>query len=208
MAGQNIRAIIFDLGRVMVDFDYRIAAKKISSFTAKGPEEIFDLFFDSNLTGAFEEGKICAQDFFLRVKEMLDLKLDYAGFLPIWNEIFFLSPANKEVYALAAKLKARYRLALLSNVNILHFDYLQKEFPVFGVFDDIFASFQMGLRKPDPRIYENTLKSLGIPAPCAFYTDDRPELVESALRLGIRGFVFEGVEKLKKDLSENNIRFN
>src|SRR4030042_11370 len=121
MDNNRIEAIIFDLGNVLIDFDHTIAAKKISAFTDKNPQEIFDLFFDSPLTGLFEEGKISPQEFFSEVKKTLNFKLDYAAFLPIWNEIFFLTEKNHAVYALAKTLRDRYKTALLSNINVLHF---------------------------------------------------------------------------------------
>ncbi len=57
-----VKGIIFDLGNVLVDFDHRVAAEKLSKFTTRTGKEIYGLFFDSELTGQFEEGKISAQD--------------------------------------------------------------------------------------------------------------------------------------------------
>jgi len=208
MNEHNVKAIIFDLGNVLIDFDHTIAAKKISQFTDKSPEEIFNLFFDSELTGLFEEGKISPQDFFLKIKEMLNLKLDYAAFVPIYNEIFFLSEKNREVYNLARALSNRYRLALLSNINILHFDYVKKFFPVFRAFHHIVTSYEVGSRKPHPLIYQKTLAVLEVLPQEAFYTDDRPELTQSARNLGIRSFVFQNIEQLKRDLLGANVEFN
>jgi len=208
LMNNKIEAIIFDLGNVLIDFDHMLAAKKIIRFTAKSPQEIFNLFFDSGLTGLFEEGKISPQDFFSRVKEMLSLKMDYARFLPIWNEIFFFTERNCAVYNLAKTLKRRYKVALLSNINILHFDYLKKNFPVFDAFHNIITSFSLGLRKPHPLIYEKALDILKVTPQNTFYTDDRAELTTEACTLGIRGFVFRDMQQLKKDLLDNGININ
>ena len=206
MDNHKIKAIIFDLGRVLIDFDHTIAAKRISEFCDKSPSEIFNLFFDSGLTASFEEGKILPEDFFLKVKEMLNLKLDYKGFLPIWNEIFFLTDENRAVYSLAKALKKRYKIALLSNVNVLHFDYLKNKFPVFDAFHYIVTSFESGHTKPSPLIYKQALGVLGIALPCeVFYTDDRADLIEKARELDIQGFVFKDVEKLKRDLESAGV---
>jgi putative hydrolase of the HAD superfamily len=203
-----IKAIIFDLGNVLLDFDHRIAANRIAQFSDKNPDEIFSLFFDSQLTGLFEEGRILPEDFFAKVKEMLNLKLGYEGFLPIWNEIFYLTEKNLEVYDLAKRLKKSYRLALLSNINVLHLEYLKKKFPVFDAFHSIIVSCQVKTRKPDPLIYQKTLEALGISAQNTFYTDDRIELVDSANRLGIKGFVFKGIQQLNEDLTSAGINPN
>ncbi len=204
----GVKAVIFDLGNVLIDFDHTIAAKRISGFTDKTPQEIFELFFDSELTSLFEEGKISPVNFFSEVKKILNSKLDYAQFLPIWNEIFFLSEKNQVVYNLAKILRNRYKIALLSNINILHFDYLKKNFSVFDAFHNIITSFESGTRKPDPLIYKKTLDLLEAAPQNTFYTDDRPEFIEKACTLGIRGFVFRDAEQLKRDFSGNGININ
>lgn len=208
MVGNDIKAIVFDLGNVLIDFDYRIAINRISQITDKSPKQIFELFFDSQLTVLFEEGKISPNDFFLRVKEMLNLKLDYDSFLPIWNEIFFLSQKNHRVYNLARLLNKKYSLALLSNINVLHLDYIKKKFSVFDPFQNIIASCEVKVRKPEPLIYQKTLDALGVLPQSTFYTDDRPELVESANRLGLKGFVFKGIAQLNRDLIAAGINPN
>lgn len=204
----RIEAVIFDLGNVLIDFDFLPAAKKVSDFTGKTAQEIYNLFFDSQLTALFEEGKIAPLDFFSGIKKLLGLELDYAQFLPIWNEIFFLSQKNLQVYSLAKILQARYKVALLTNVNVLHFEYLKKYFPIFDAFDSIITSFEAGARKPSPLIYNMALDSLGVKPQNTFYTDDRAELIESACGLGINGVVFQGVERLRQDLLTRGVSIN
>ena len=119
-----IQAVVFDLGRVMIDFDHMVAVERIRKFTDKADQEIFDLIFNSELTRLFEEGRLNPRDFFCRLKTMLGLRLEYAEFVPIWNEIFFLTDENRRIYRLAQRLKERFTIALLSNVNRLHFEYI------------------------------------------------------------------------------------
>ncbi len=201
----RIKAVIFDLGRVLVDFDHAIAARRMAAYTDKKPDEIFDMFFDSGLTGSFEEGKLTPKEFFMQVMELLHCHLAYEQFLPIWNEIFFLSDTNRAVYALASGLKRRFKVALVSNINLLHFEYLKDHFPVFDCFHYIVVSCEAGFRKPDPRIYEQALGLAGVLPQEAFYTDDRPELVAGAGRLGIRSSVFQSIPQLKNDLRTHGI---
>jgi len=204
--GNLIKAVIFDLGNVLVDFDHMLAAKKIAFFTNKDPKEVFGLFFDSSLTGSFEEGKISPEDFFLEVKNMLKLKIGYEEFLPIWNEIFFFTDKNRGVYDLAGVLQKKYKIAVLSNINILHHNYLKKEFFIFSPFNRVLTSYELKARKPDPLIYKKTMDILGVSDPAeVFYTDDRPELIEAAGELGIKSFVFSEVEKLKINLIDSGI---
>ena len=206
MASQ-VKVLLFDLGRVLVDFDHQRAAERISSFCSKSSLEIYNLFFESPATIAFEAGKITPENFYLQVKEMLGLKLSYASFIPIWNDIFFLSPKNRSIFKLVNILRANYKTALLSNVNTLHYEYIKKNFPVFGVFDQVFLSFELGLIKPDQAIYNLVIRKLQVRPQEIFYTDDRADLVESAKSLGIRGCVFASPEQLIKDLQAAQVAF-
>lgn len=197
--------IIFDLGRVLIDFDHRRAAEKLSAATVKSPEEIYDLFFDSKLTRLFEEGKLEPEEFYGKVKHILRMKLGYEQFLPIWNGIFFVSDHNREVYALAKSLKARYTVSLLSNINALHLAYIRETFPIFDAFHNVFASCELGYMKPNPRIYSLALKSLGATPSEVFYADDRADLIERARTMGFRAYVYTGTEQLRKDLAHCGI---
>ena len=205
MAGQQIKVILFDLGNVLVDFDHKRSAERISVFCKKSPLEIYNLFFDSQVTVAFEEGKLAPEKFYQQVKEMLDLKLSYDSFVPIWNDIFFLSAKNRSVYRLVNILRAGYKIAMLSNINFLHYEYLKKNFPVFGVFDKIFLSFELGLVKPDKKIYENVIAAMRVSPQEIFYTDDRPELVQSANSLGIKGHCFSDFQQLIRDIRDSEV---
>lgn len=205
MSKAKIKVILFDLGNVLVDFDLKPAVERISRFCSKSPDEIFSLFFDSCLTSSFEKGKLSPEEFYKQTKEMLDLKLSYESFVPIWNEIFFFSSKNRSVYHIANLLKKHYRIALLSNTNILHYGHIKNSFPIFNVFEKLFLSFEIGAAKPDKIIYSKVIEVLGVLPENIFYTDDRSELVDSASRLGIKSFVFTSTEQLIKDLFSLNI---
>lgn len=205
MAGEQIKVILFDLGNVLVDFDHKRAAERISVFCKKSPLEIYNLFFDSQVTVAFEEGKLAPEEFYRQVKEMLDLKLSYDSFVPIFNDIFFLSAKNRSVYRLVNILRAGYKTAMLSNINLLHYEYLKKSFPVFGVFDKIFLSFELGMAKPNKKIYENVIAAMQVSPQEIFYTDDRTELVQSADSLGIKARSFSGFQQLVRDLRDSGV---
>jgi len=203
----EIKVVLFDLGKVLVDFDHLRAAERIASFCKKTPPQIYNLFFESQVTIDFEAGKISPQHFYLKVKEMLDLDLSFNSFIPIWNDIFFLSPKNRAVYKLINILRTNYETALLSNINTLHYEYLKQRFPVFGVFDKIFLSFEMGLIKPDKEIYKKVISSLKVAPEEIFYTDDRKELTEAAASLGIEAKTFVNFAQLISDLEEAGIIF-
>lgn len=195
-----LQGVLFDLGRVLVDFDHTIAARRISPHCGKTPEEIFQLFFCSPVTVRFEEGRIAPRDFFDEVRRMLDLRIGYDEFLPIWNEIFFMTDDNRAVQEIKRTLAGRYRLAMLSNVNILHFEYLKRTFDLFAHFDRLFLSYEMGMIKPDPRIYRQAVDAMGLTFDDVLYVDDRADLVEAAQRQGVRAYRFTSAAALREEL--------
>jgi putative hydrolase of the HAD superfamily len=196
------------LGNVLINFDHKIAAGRAAKFTDKSELEIFNLFFDSSLTASFEEGKISSVQFFSELKKILNLKISFDEFLPIWNEIFFLTEQNRAVYNLACSLKKHYTLVLLSNINETHFAYIKKTFPVLDAFHKIITSFELGLRKPEPLVYSKIIEILNVGASNIFYTDDRQELVESAKILGLKAFVYKGIKQLEGDLKQSGVNIN
>jgi len=205
MPEAGIKVILFDLGNVLVDFDFSPAVKRISGFCSKGHDEILKLFFDSGATNSFEKGELSAGEFYRRARDTLGLKLGYESFVPIWNEVFFFSSKNRAVYHIANRLKKNYRIGLLSNTNILHYKHIKENFPIFNVFEKIFLSFELGAAKPDKAIYQKVIKALGVLPENIFYTDDRAELIKSASGLGIKSFIFTSAGQLIKDLSSLNI---
>lgn len=198
----RIRAVILDLGRVLIDFDHTIASRKIALLAGKAPSEIQAVFFGSDLVQSFETGTIGPEVFFAGVQQRLDLDIPFEQFVLIWNSIFYMTEDNKATNGLLAVLRQRYTLAMLSNINALHYEYLKKTTSIFGNFHNIFASCEMGFVKPDERIYKAALARLGVEPREAFYADDRPEMAAAASALGINGFVFTGPVRLKKDLEE------
>ena len=208
MDKQKIKSVVFDLGNVLIDFDHMIAVEKICQLTDKKPEEIFNLFFDSGITQLFEEGKISPLDFFARVRQMLGLRISYDQFVPIWNKIFFLTEKNLSVYNLARQLKADHAIGLISNINLLHFEYVKKTFPLFDVFNYMLLSYEQKCVKPNDLIYDNLLKTLALKPSEVFYTDDRADLIEAAKKKGILAFQFIDIDRLKTDLDQAGIPIN
>jgi len=207
MPGGKIKAVLFDLGNVLVDFDVKIATARIADFCDKSQAEIFNLLLSSAVTDAFEKGKLSPQEFYRQARGLLNLKLGYESFVTIWNDIFFLNIKNRAVYHIANCLKNRYCVALLSNTNVLHYEYLKQNFPVFDVFHKIFLSFELGVTKPHEEIYRKVTDILKISPAEIFYTDDRPDLAGRAQGLGLKSYLFRSARQLHRDLLSCGIDF-
>ncbi|MBU1888317.1 MAG: HAD family phosphatase [Candidatus Omnitrophica bacterium] len=196
--GKKYDAILCDLGNVLINFDHRIAVRKILRYTPKNEEEIYSLFFDSSFTELYEEGKIDPAEFFRRVKKAIELDLDYDGFFLIWNDIFFETPLNKKMQDFLKKVKSVYKLVMISNLNVTHFEFLKKQMDIFKEFDRLILSYETGCRKPAPEIYRAALVSVRASSDKAFYIDDRQDLIEAASGLGIKGIVFDNEKAFEK----------
>jgi len=198
MTKNKYEAILCDLGNVLINFDHRIAVKKILHLTPKNEIDIYQLFFDSSLTKDYEEGKISSLEFFKKVKSSLELNLEYKEFLPIWNDIFFEAPLNKKIQNFLMAMRGKYKLVMISNINETHYKFLKNKMPIFGEFDKLILSYEIGFRKPAKEIYDTALESVNTAPSKAFYMDDRDDLIEAASKFGIEGMTIDGEEAFKK----------
>ena len=198
MKNPNYDTFLFDLGRVLVDFDHRISAAKIAALTGKDAGWLYDFFFESELTMAFDEGRISPQQFYAELKKITGLRIGYNEFARIWSDIF---SEKTDVCDFVMALKKDYRLVLISNVNVLQFEHIAKKFPVISYMDELILSYKAGAMKPAPKIYEAAIKASRTNPERIIYTDDRPELIEGGRAAGIKNsFVFKDLNGFKRDL--------
>ena len=199
----KIRAVIFDLGNVLIGFDHTIAVGRISGYAAKSAQEIYALFFDSEITREFERGDISAQEFFEKIKAVLNLKISFPEFLPIWNEIFFSRPDAEEF---VRSLEPRIKLVLLSNINELHYDYVKEKFSsAIALFNEVIPSYVTGFMKPAREIYALAIRATGETIENIVYVDDRQDLIEAARSYGLQSIQFKDVEQLRKEFQKLGI---
>jgi FMN phosphatase YigB (HAD superfamily) len=198
------KALLCDLGNVLVNFDHRFAVRRIIPYTDRSFAEIYRLFFDSPLTKAYEEGKISSRRFYEGVRDRLSLKgLNYRVFAGIWSAIFFDNPG---IVGVLARVKPGIRRHMISNINKLHYDYIRRRFPRhLGVFDRFVLSYEVGERKPHPKIYRAAIEAAGFSPEEVLYTDDRADLIEEAERLGIPSLLFTGVADLCRALGARGL---
>jgi epoxide hydrolase-like predicted phosphatase len=194
------RLIIFDLGRVLVDFNFRKVVRQLKRHTSLSEKEIHRYFMQTPLWDAFERGTVEPKDFFSQVTKDLGIKnLRFAEFVPLWNLIFTEKPDSLSVLA---RLRGRYRIALLSNVNIMHWDHLNATHDFMKWFDHPIASYAVQQRKPEPDIYRTTLQIAGVTPSQAVFIDDMENNVLAARALGIRAHQFIDARQLIRDLDE------
>jgi putative hydrolase of the HAD superfamily len=117
----------------------------------------------------------------------------------IETDIASWSVYHEEVWALAAGFRrAGGRTAFLSNSGPEVMARVRARWPLEGLFDVVIISCEVGLSKPDPRIYQLCLDRLGLRAPEALFVDDRADNIEGAARVGLRTLQFEGTDALAR----------
>jgi putative hydrolase of the HAD superfamily len=192
------KLIIFDLGRVLIDFDFRKVIRNLKRYTSLSEKQIRQYFMQTPLWDSFERGNVEPNDFFLRLTKDLHLqKLTFKQFAPFWNAIF---TEKHDTVSILQRLRGRYRIALLSNVNILHWDHVREAHDFIEWFDHPIASCLVGQRKPDFDIFRTTLHQAGAKPEEAVFIDDVESHILAARSLGIRAHQFIDARQLVKDL--------
>lgn len=196
------KAIIFDLGRVLVHFDFQRGYRALEGLCPYSAAEIPGRIFTTGLVNRFETGLIESQDFYAQFSKQLGLTIDYSQFCGIWTSIFTeaLLPES-----LLESLAARYRLVLLSNTNPIHFEMIRATFPHLRHFHQLVLSYEVKAMKPQPEIYQAAIEAAHCRAEECFYTDDIAEYVEGARKLGIDAVQFESREQIERELRVRGI---
>ena len=192
-----IKAIIFDIGNVLLSFDFGRVVRRIVPHCGVTPSD-FSLRLEP-LKMDLESGRISADAFLDGAVEVLAYRGERTELVSAWQEIF--EPVEK-MHRLVDRLTGRFPLYLLSNTNNLHAEYFMGEYPVFRQFKDWVFSHEAGLMKPDPGIYRHALEKFGLEAGDAFFIDDLAENVEAARGEGIRSHQYQ---LARHELLENDL---
>jgi len=200
-SNKTITTVIFDLGQVIVTFDHMQLCQRAAAYCPHAPEEIFTRIFHSGLVPRFETGTMNPNEFYREVCRTLDMHLPCEQFKAVWNTIFTL---NTDTVRIIERLRG-FKLLLLSNTNCWHFDYCLESYPVLKLFDDWILSYEVGVCKPDKKIFETVLtRASARPQECVFI-DDIEQYTDAARSLGITAHTFTNTEKLEQFLNSLNI---
>jgi glucose-1-phosphatase len=198
-----IKAILFDLGNVIVPFDFKRAYAKLGPLCSCPLTEITSRLHSTDLVRRFETGQIAAEPFVSELSALLGLKTTYAEFCDLWSSVFFEETLVQE--SLIAGLHGRHRLLVLSNTNPIHFSMLKAQYSLFRHFDDFVLSYQVGAMKPDARIYQEAIKrSWCRPEEC-FFTDDIAINVEAARNNGMDAVQFLSAAQIEDELKARGV---
>ncbi|MDR1144656.1 MAG: HAD family phosphatase [Verrucomicrobiales bacterium] len=202
----KISTLFFDLGKVLVDYDFNIALGRVA---ARSPLDLTRLqdraYADFPLIDDYESGRVTTPRFFAAMKEHFRFDGSAAELELIWCDVF--TPLDRHIqYARA--LAEHYPLAIISNTSDAHIRFLEERHDFFGLFQKRIYSHQVGHMKPSAEIYQIALAEMGGVREESLLIDDletnilgaaklgwqtihlRPEV---DLRLALRGYGLDGI---------------
>lgn len=186
-------AVVFDLGKVLLDFDYGIAAAKLAARSRLAPSEIHHLLGQSALIYRFETGLMTEQEFFDEIRAASGYSGGREEFFEAFADIF---REIVPIVQLHAALNARQvPTFILSNTNPIAVRHIRKTYPFFAHFDGYVFSYEHQVMKPDAKIYALIEGLAGRTGEEIVYLDDRLENVEGGLARGWRALVHQTPEQ-------------
>jgi glucose-1-phosphatase len=200
----EIKAVIFDLGNVLVNYNVEKAAKRFAAASGLSTREIWRRFFLSRFEQAYTRGDISTLEFYGIACKTLGVPIPLATFRHYWNDIFWENPGMDK---LLTRIKRHYPLYLISNTNELHFSHIKKNFKLLRHFDRKFPSHEVGARKPDVKIYRRVLRKIGLRPEETVFIDDMKSFIRGARKVGMHTIHFETCGQLVKDLRNLGIQF-
>ncbi len=200
-----LKCIIFDLGRVIVPFDFGRGYQQISALNGLTVDEIRSRIAQDDLVIRYESGQIPSADFVAELGRRLDFNLSVEEFTGMWSAIF--EPYTLIPASLPETLRANgYRVLLLSNTNDMHFNWIRPRYPILDHFDGYVLSHEVGALKPSPTIYAAAIEQSGVEPHECFFTDDIAAYIEGAKQAGMDGVQFESHDQILEALRSRGVR--
>src|SRR4051812_45465531 len=177
-------ALLFDLGRVVLDIDFSRALNCWAGHAGCEPAHLIGRFTQDEAYKRHERGEISDAEFFAALRRSLSIEATDAQFLEGWNAIF--TGEMPEIAALLGRAARRLPLYAFSNTNRAHEAHFSLAFAdLLGHFRQMFLSSSIGLRKPEPAAFAHVVKEIGVPAERIVFFDDLSENVEAARAAGL-----------------------
>lgn len=178
-------ALLFDLGRVVIDIDFSKAIACWAGHAGCKPEAIITRFERGEAYRKHEVGKISDEAYFDSLRSALGIAISHDQFLEGWNAIF--AGEMPDIANLLPRAARHMPLYAFSNTNRPHVEYFSKEYAdVLGHFRELYLSSSIGLRKPDAEAFDHVVQAMGIPAERIVFFDDLAENVEGARARGLK----------------------
>ena len=193
-------AVVFELGKVLVDFDYSIAARRIATRGRMTIQEIAQYINQSTLFVQYELGAVTTQQFYAEICRVTGFRASLAEFSEFFADIFV--PIEPMVQLQATLRQRGLPAYIFSNTNELAVQHISRNFPFYINFDGYVLSYQHGALKPDARLYEVAEHLSGRRGAEILYLDDRPENVAAGAARGWQIILHENPERSRATIEK------
>lgn len=187
---EDIELLIFDLGGVILNIDYRSTQKAFTELGVMDVESLYSQASQSNLFDELEKGHISPKEFRSRLRTIIGGSMSDAEIDDAWNALLLDLPIERLEFI--SSLKMSRKICLLSNTNEIHIQCFEKELLNTGLiekfkncFDEIYYSSRVGMRKPDREVFQYVLGEFDVKAENCLFIDDSEQHIVSAEKLGI-----------------------
>lgn len=190
----DIQAVIFDLGRVLVNIDNQLLVEKLfKGLEAADPQELGRKTMAHPAMVEFNTSRMDPQIFHRRMCECYRLDMDFEAFTSLWCAIFFTMKGMRE---LLEKIPPRITIGLLSDTDPVHWNFIRRCWPWIDAIKKPTLSFEVGAMKPNPAIYLAAAANVGTPPQRCLFIDDLEANVQGARAVGMHAIRFETVKSL------------
>jgi epoxide hydrolase-like predicted phosphatase len=196
----NIEAVIWDLGGVILRTEDQGPRQHWEARLGLAPGELHRLVFEGELGKAAALGLADTSDIWTSIGEMFSLPADQLQEME--QDFWSCDRIDEDLVRYIRDLHPEFRTALLSNAWPSVRDTLQNRWEIADIFDAITLSCEVGLAKPDPRIYQISLEALGLPAEQALFIDDFERNIEGARRVGMAAIRFQTAEQTRREIDD------
>jgi putative hydrolase of the HAD superfamily len=184
LSAHSADALLFDLGRVVLDIDFNKVAAIWAGHAGCAPAQLVGRFSPNDAWRRHERGEISDAAFFEGLRGSLGIAISDAQFLEGWNAIF--TGEMPDIAAHLARAGQRLPLYAFSNTNGAHVAHFSQAYAdVLGHFREIYLSSSIGLRKPEAAAYDHVVKAIGVPASRIVFFDDSAENIAGARARGL-----------------------
>jgi glucose-1-phosphatase len=191
MVTTETKAIIFDLGGVLINLDYQLTSKAFIDLGLTDFDATYSQLQQTDLFDRFETGAISSFHFINRLLDQLPQGTSGNKVVHAWNAMILDFPADRLEWLL--EIKKRYRIFLLSNTNTLHMEKVRRSLEktvghqrLEDYFETVYLSCEMGMRKPTPEIFTRVCREQGLDPATTVFIDDSPQHVEGAASDGLQ----------------------
>ena len=199
---KNINTLIFDFGGVLLNLDMPKCLEAFKKLGCDTINEYLDHYKQKGLFLDFEEGKISTSDFF---KELQKIVGNNVSISELENAFLsFLGDLPQSKLDLLLALRKKYKVYMLSNINAFIYDHCKRTYfekngkKMHDYFDKVYLSYEIGICKPDRRIFDYMIQDADLNPNQCFFIDDGEKNIETAKSLGFTTYL----AKPKEDFSE------